>query len=340
MSILRDVRQRNKGTRIYTFATNLPFREEKARKFLSLLATQNSGRFSDDRMGLPRGLALGADGHIYIADSTVKVFSNSGRHVRSFGPNTIKVAVANSGDVHLLFYQHIADSGFGALGICQADGTQLDCFAEYGFMPQQMDMPWGMAVDSQKRTYVTCTNLNKVIIFDSTGKFVRSFGSSGIRAHQVEAWRGDRLYPHEEHIRREGIRSSKCGFFAGPMDVAVDSDDNIFVLDSGNFRIQVFSSQIRFMREFPIHGSGIAMTFDRTGNYIYVLTGLMKHTGGDEICIYTSNGELAERFAIDAGTSDISVDSSGNIYALNFVDDRVNVFSSQGQKLRSFSTVQ
>ena len=289
-------------------------------------------------MGLPRGIVVNSAGQIYVADKTVNVFDDLGNHSRSFGSHTIKLAIGPSDDIHLLFFPSAKSSGFGALGICRADGTQLKSFATYGYMPQQVYEPWGIAVDSKGRTYVVSARTNKISIFDSDGKYIRSFGALGMKAYEVSAYRGDSLTGHNSYIDRSGVNSDKPGYFSRPMGVDLDSHDNIYVLDSGNRRVQIFNPQFQYTEEFRIDGWGIAIDVDPEGNHIYVLIG-SGSTGGGQLHIYRPNGGIVEKFNVGTGTADIDVDPAGNIYALNFVYDEVNIFSSKGEKLGTFSTV-
>jgi hypothetical protein len=340
-NILKGVKQKNNDARIYTFATNLGGKEE-AQTLLSKMARDNSGRFSNDKMGLPRGIAVNSAGHIYVADTRVNVFDDAFHHIRSFGSHTIKLAIGPADNVHLLFYPDVRSSGFGALGVCRADGTQLKSFGAYGYEPRRVYEPWDIAADSEGRTYVVSTRANRISIFNSDGEFVRSFGSAGMRAFEVGPHdRGDSLTggSRRTHIDREGVHSDQPGYFSRPMGVALDSHDNIYVLDSGNRRVQIFNPQIQFMEEFRIDGWGIAIAVDADGNYIHVLVG-SGSTGGEKLYIYRPNGGTVEKFNVGAGTADIDVDAVGNIYALSFVYDEVSIFSRKGERIGSFSTMQ
>ena len=340
-NILKGVKQKSKDASIYTFATNLGGREE-ARALLSRIAKETSGRFSNDRMGTPRGIAVNSAGHVYVADTRVNVFDNAGDHVRSFGSHTMKLAMGTSDDIHLLFYPEAKSSGFGALGVCRADGTQLKSFGAYGYEPRRVYEPWDIAADSKGRTYVVDTRMNRVLIFDSDGEFVRSFGSAGMKAFEVDPYdRGDSLTggSRHTHIDRSGVYSDQPGYFSRPMGIALDSHDNIYVLDSGNRRVQIFNPQTQFMEEFRTDGWGIAIAVDAEGYYIHVLTG-SESTGGEKLYIYRPNGGIVEKFDVGPGTADIDVDASGNIYALSFIYDEVSIFSREGERLGSFSTIQ
>ena len=53
-----------------------------------------------------------------------------------------------------------------------------------------------------------------------------------------------------------GHRGGKPGEFNLPVDVAVARDGTLYVLDSGNFRVQAFDSGGRFLRAFGSVGAG------------------------------------------------------------------------------------
>ncbi len=340
-NILNGIKQKNKGARVYTFATNLGNRPE-ARVLLSKMAKDNDGKFRNDKMGLPRGIAVNSAGDIYVADVTIKVFDSNTKYIRSFGSHTIKLATGPSDDIHLLFFPSASLSGFGALGVCRSDGTQLKSFSSHGYLPRQVHEPWDVAADSKGNTYVVSTRSNRISIFDKDGNFVRSFGSVGMQAYETEpSERGDSLNGGSRRtgIDRRGLSSTEKGYFSRPMGIALDSHDNIYVLDSGNRRVQIFNPQLQYRDEFRIDGFGISIAVDSEGKYIHVLIG-SGSTGGEEVYIYRPNGATAGKFPVGIGTADIDLDSAGNIYALSFVYDEVNIFSSEGDKLRSFSTIQ
>ncbi|MFC1713613.1 VWA domain-containing protein [Candidatus Poribacteria bacterium] len=340
-NILNGVKQKNKGARIYTFATNLG-NQPQARVLLSKMARDNDGKFTNDKMGLPRGIAVNSAGDIYVADVTVKIFDKDANYVRSFGSHATKLATGPSDDIHLLFFPSASSSGFGALGVCRSDGTQLKSFASHGHLPRQLYHAWGVAADSKGNTYVVSTRSNKVSIFDRDGNYVRSFGSAGMQAYETgPSERGDSLTGGSRRtgVSRRGVNSNEKGYFSRPMSIALDSYDNIYVLDSGNRRVQMFNPQFQYEGEFRIDGMGMDIAVDAEGKYIHVLLG-SSSTGGDEIYIYRPDGAVVEKFNAGSGTADIDLDPAGNIYALSFIYDEVNIFSRKGNKLRSFSTIQ
>ena len=73
-------------------------------------------------------------------------------------------------------------------------------------------MPWGIAIDSSDRVYVSEYLHHRVSVFTSEGQFVTLFGSEG-----------------------EGP-----GQFKNPHGLAVDSSGVVYVCDNGNHRVQLF----------------------------------------------------------------------------------------------------
>ncbi len=69
-----------------------------------------------------------------------------------------------------------------------------------------------IALDSKGNIFIAEPSKNRIRVFDSTGKFITQWGSDG----------------------------SGEGQFKDPEDIAIDRDDNVYVVDSGNNRIQKF----------------------------------------------------------------------------------------------------
>ena len=93
--------------------------------------------------------------------------------------------------------------------------------------------------------------------------------------------------------------SAACGKFNSPRDVTIDSSDNVYVLDSGNNRVEVFNSSGAFVSAWGKQGSG-------NGEF------------------YTPSG--------------IAVDSSGYVYITDTLNYRVQKFDNNGNFIRSWGT--
>jgi sugar lactone lactonase YvrE len=89
----------------------------------------------------------------------------------------------------------------------------------------QFRQPTGVAWDSKGNTFISDGYINaRVAKLDKNGDWVKSWGEHG----------------------------NKPGEFNTPHSVAVDANDNVYVADRGNSRIQVFDTDGRYLREFRV----------------------------------------------------------------------------------------
>jgi len=112
-----------------------------------------------------------------------------------------------------------------------------------------------------------------------------------------ESGKGKKMIFTEE-VAIGGLEGEENQLFHQPMDIIADEDGNIYVLDSGNYRIQ---------------------KFDKDGNYI--LTIGRKGQGPGEILT----------------SMDIELDSHGNILVFDIMNNRITRFDSQGNFIDSFN---
>ncbi len=129
--------------------------------------------------------------------------------------------------------------------------------------------------------------------------------------------------------------------FSSPEGIAIDpSSGNVYVADTVNNRIQIFSSNGTFISEWGEyapraingsidHPSDIAL--DQAGN-VYVAD-----TGNNRIQIFSSNGTFISVLGRDGGAigtlrspEGIAIDpSSGNVYVADTGNNRISVFTSR-----------
>jgi hypothetical protein len=83
-----------------------------------------------------------------------------------------------------------------------------------------------------------------------------------------------RLSSGGEFIQLWGSEGVLPGQFASPRGIAVDANDNIYVVDSGNNRIQIFDTDGRFVRswQYPNVVDAFGIDVDSSGN-IYICDG-------------------------------------------------------------------
>ena len=184
-----------------------------------------------------------------------------------------------------------------------------DPVSQYGFNIA------GIEVDGSGKLYIP-TQLNQLMVLNADGSFNTVFGSTGI---------GD-------------------GEFNLPVDVALDATGNIFVVDRGNHRIQVFSPSGLFIRAFGGRGAasgklsspgGIAI--DGSGK-VYVM-----ESGNNRVSVFNTNGIFQYSFGA-GGTGNgefsvargIDVDATGKIYISDQGNSRIQIFDNAGNFLSTF----
>jgi DNA-binding beta-propeller fold protein YncE len=224
--------------------------------------------------------------------------------------------------------------------------------------PGALKMPFGMDVDPQGNLYVVDGMLKRVHVYDANGKFMRAMGHdmkwSRPVGLAVDAAR-KRLYvvdiggvdSVDHRIRALDLDSGKLLFEIGkrgdgpgelnlPRDATVGADGLLYVVDGGNFRIQVYDTDGKFVKTFGSIGlqSGQfarpkEIAADAQGN-LYVID-----TAFGNFQIFDRDGVLL----LDVGSRDnvdgpakfslpsgIAVDLDGRVCAVDQVFRKVEVF--------------
>jgi tripartite motif-containing protein 71 len=187
----------------------------------------------------PTGVVY-AGGNVYVADSMnnrVQKMTTDGRVVMTFGSSgtgngqfsgLVNLAVDTTrGFIYALDMNHHRVEQF------DMSGTYVRQWGSYGQNEGQFILPRGIAVDGQGNVYVTDVGqfahpTSRVQKFTWQGMFLKSWGGYG----------------------------EELGKFKNPMDVSIDRNDNVFVVDTNNHRIQEFSTNGVFKNVYGEAGSG------------------------------------------------------------------------------------
>jgi DNA-binding beta-propeller fold protein YncE len=154
-------------------------------------------------------------------------------------------------------------------------GAQADVFQ------RPTDVSW----DAAGNIYVADGYGNsRVAKFDKNGKFIKSWGSTGLAPGQFRTVHG----------------------------IALDTQGNVYVADSGNRRIQVFDGDGTFKRQFLNVGTPSAICM----------------TGGAHQYLYSSNSNPPE-----------DIDINGEIYKVELDGRLVGRFGRAGKLPKEFGTV-
>lgn len=245
-----------------------------------------------------------------------------------------------------------------------ADGLFfLDQFGESGSALGQFQRPQGIAVDSKGFIYVADTENHRIQVFDPS-----TFKPTEKRP--VAVWGSRCLLRTGEGCRDPdggGPLVPGDGQFDGPTDVIVDAAGNVYVVDSGNHRIQKFDSTGRFLGKWGTRGSGdgqfetpLGIALDSSGKIAYVAdkgnhriqrfdisdirTVRFLGKWGSE-CNLTVTPPTGRCVDPDGGgplqTGDgqffepqaVAVDSAGNVYVADTGNHRVQKFDANGKFL-------
>lgn len=181
-------------------------------------------------------------------------------------------------------------------------------------MPQtDLGKPKGMDLDKSGRMVVVEPHYSRVNHFSPVGKLQQQWGSHGTNAGQLafprciavnsrgELWvseygvieRVQRFSPDGRQLLASfGGFGSEPGQFNRAEGLGLDAQDRLYVADSCNHRIQVFSPDGRWLQAYGRAGSG--------------------------------PGELSYPY-------DVRIDRAGNQFVCEFGNSRIQVFDRQGQ---------
>ena len=203
-----------------------------------------------------------------------------------------------------------------------SDGILLGDFARNEFV-----WPTALAADSEGNLYCC----------DEQGNFVAVFGPDGPYYTFPE------YDASGEALARWGEHGSEPGQLDAPSGMAFDRDDNLYIVDSGNDRVQKFTGDGRFLDSWGSNGSGDGeldspwgITIDAQGD-VYVAD-----WGNDRVQKFSPDGG----FIMSYGTSpddeetldhpsDVAVDGDGDVYVADWGNSRVRIFEPDGEVIGS-----
>ncbi|OFZ66652.1 MAG: 6-bladed beta-propeller [Betaproteobacteria bacterium RBG_16_56_24] len=228
--------------------------------------------------------------------------------------------------------------------------------------PGGLVMPLGMDVDKQGNLYVVDAKLKKVQVYDRDGKYLRTLGET-TQFHRPAGLAvdgdGRRVYvvdiggvSTQEHRVRVldgqsgalifdiGTRGVKNGEFNLPRDAAIAPDGSVYIVDGGNFRVQKFTADGKFLSTFGSIGRQSGqfsrpkeIAIDSAGNIYVVDTafGNFQIFNSDEKLLLAvgsrSNTLAPAKYSLPSG---IAVDEDGRVYIVDQYFRKVDVFRPAG----------
>ena len=165
---------------------------------------------------------------------------------------------------------YVADTGLGRIVVVDLDSGSFEEFAgDTG--PGRVQTPINVTIGEDGHKFVSDTKREAVLEYDAQDRFVRIYGEAGQFRPSDVAVTGDRLYvcdvrDHEVEVldRKSGAvvlkfgqAGSEEGQLVFPTNLALDAAGNVYVTDTGNFRVQKFSPEGALLATF----GGIGDTF-------------------------------------------------------------------------------
>ncbi len=192
----------------------------------------------------------------------------------------------------------------------------------------QFAYPRGIAVDSKGDFYVADSRNNRIQKFrGSDWQYLTEFGGLYDAA---KAAGGD----------AKKLTTEALGKLHEPNGVAIGPYDNVYVIDTWNSRIQVFSSKgrIKFAyttddgffgpREIAVDPTGVSYVAD-TGKHRIVKF----DKNGKKVLAWGTKGDKEGQFNEPIG---LALDQAGNLYVADRLNFRIQVFSPEGQFVRQW----
>jgi hypothetical protein len=189
--------------------------------------------------------------------------------------------------------------------------TPLQTIGARGNGPAQFNDPHGIAISSDDRVYVADTGNRRVQVLDGDGNFITALEANNNEKFVepfdvVIASTGDVLvldadvgwiYRFDANGRALGRFAGPAAQFYKPRGMAIDSEDNLYIADTGGARIVKLSLNGERLKVFGARGNG--------------------------------RGQFLE-------PSHVAVDAEGFVFATDVPNKRINVFHPDGHFVADF----
>lgn len=217
----------------------------------------------------------------------------------------------------------------GQQPVGSAAGLVLLQGGQPGAGPGQFAYPRGVAVDGKGDVYVADSRNNRIQKFRASDwQFMEEFGG---KFDEAKASGGD----------AKKLTTEALGKMNEPNGVAVGPDDNVYVIDTWNGRVQVFSpkgkAKMAFTaddgffgpREIVVDPSGFSYVAD-TGKHRIVKF----DAKGNKVKSWGTKGDKPGQFNEPIG---LALDQAGNLYVADRLNFRIQVFTSDGQFVKQWA---
>jgi DNA-binding beta-propeller fold protein YncE len=271
------------------------------------------GEESKNSLTRPYGCATDSEGRIYATDvGRVFVFDEKNKKLSFIGDEAstgklavpLGIAVSHDGKVY------VADSARKRVFVYDSKWDFLTAFGKKG----ELDTPTGVAIDEKRgKLYVADTKKHDIMVYAlADGKLLKTVGGRG----------------------------EAVGKFNYPTNIVLDKEGNIYVTDTGNFRVQVFDPDWKNIRTVGSIGDkpgnfsrpkGIALDSEEN---LYVVdtefNNIQVFNKKGDLLIFIGEGGFAPgRFNSPSG---ICIDAEDRIIVADGMNGRLQVLQYLGEK--------
>jgi sugar lactone lactonase YvrE len=207
---------------------------------------------------------------------------------------------------------YICDTELGAVVVADLAGKHFGVIDAQG--EGAMKMPLNLTVDSDGACYVADAGREQVVVFDKNGSYLSTIGKQGELKPRDVAVTGNRIYIADLQQHRVCVldkathnalfdipssedKTNKSRALFTPTNLGVDTKGNLYVSDTGAFRVQVYDANGKFLR---------------------------------------SVGEMGDGLGQFARVKGIALDRDNNLYAADAMSQVIQIFNEEGKLLTWF----
>jgi sugar lactone lactonase YvrE len=263
---------------VYFTASNAVFKSTSSGTLTLVAGTGRMGYSGDGGPAAlalfnnPQGIAVDHSGNIYVADT---------------GNSLVRI-ITPDGNINL--FAGTVLYGVPVAGYSGDGGSAVGNAAQAG---GELDLPVGLALDAAGDLYIA----------DSANNAIREVTVGG----NIQTIAG--LGPTQPGFSGDTTAAAGANL-NGPLDVAVDSNNNVYIADTNNANVREITAS-----------TGIINTI---AGSTAIVTGAVVLAFG-----YAGDGGTAITAEL-AGPAGVAIDTTGNIYIATYADNRIRVVNGKG----------